>query len=172
MIFGTQKTFAIETEVRFFSAGRPLGPMRLWIKNNPIGAFEVQHLGVANGFLTDIVADTGSRVNPCFEGQTPADIIRTIKENLYCADDPMTAGQLASAEDNAERFNKFLLCPDLGEDFDDVFAVLLDHEDEALLIWSSFEHVSRCDSIRLAMDEILGPMEQFNHWYECQTSVQ
>jgi len=172
MIFGSPNKFAIKTEVRSFSAGRPLGPMRLWIKNNPVGAFDVQHLGVANGFLTDIVADTGNRTDPCFEGQPAADIIRTIKENLYCSDDTSTAKQLETAEGNAERFNKFLLCPDLGEDFDDVFAVLLDYKDEVLLTWSPFEDVSRCDSIRLAMDEILGPMEQFNHWYECQTSVQ
>ena len=142
MLFGSKQRFAIEADVCYFTDyGVPIGPTCLWIVGTRIGdPSSTEPLGVCVSGFETAIEDTGTRVDATFNVMPKEQVVWFLWNAIFGRNER----SLEEEEDLAGKYNKFILCPYLGESFDDDFVVIVDVSSKIRVIWqdkSPFENV-------------------------------
>lgn len=169
MIFGSEKRFAIDAVITDFTErGDPLGNICLWADGTRIGDFSVTApLGSAEVYLRRVVSDIGKRRDKEIDTRSREQVISFLKAALY-GNMGTTVRECAELE---RRFRKFVLCPGLGESFDEEFLVLADNGNETRFIWED-RFSGRVRETGLRLSEYREPIHSFLDWLETQREEQ
>ena len=157
MIFGDKNTFAIEVEFSGIVPGGNdiFGRMVLWIGAISLGSWAERFvLGIAKVGLQRLLSTNKINIKE-FSGESSESILTIIDNYVF--------GESESLEDSRRRhldYSNSIVCPGLGEPFDDELLVSLSDGDEVLFIWldSKSQKVLRK---RVSLDDIEGAVGAF-----------
>lgn len=163
MIFGNQKTFAVECEIdvpsdEFFNC-----KICLWAGGIAIGDFERgSSLRVSRLFFRNTLKYIGQRHDSTLNGKSTDQVLQFVYKTLY--EIPDEDKSLEELELAWQRYGKFHICPDGGPAFDGWLAVLLEEQAKDRFIWSY--ELQDAEEVSLMLGEYEQVMSSFLVWAE------
>lgn len=163
-LFGDKNKFAIQTDLEYETdSGTAVGPICLWIGGDQIGDYEgsIEVLGFCQAGLHNLTVALGTRIDSLVNGKS--------KETIYEFLTDAVLGDLREFSEGTEvfenRFHDFLLCPELGEAFEDEVVVTVDVQSYCRFIWRSKED-HQINEIAVSHSEIRIVSNAFSEWLD------
>ena len=160
-LFGKKDAFAIQAQVAYLTdSGSPVGSICLWIAEQEIGDYDsIEVLGYCDAGFYNLIKDTGNRKDPLIDGKPKEEVASFIHAAVF--------GELRDRSENGlefeERFQKFVLCPELGEAFEKEFVIVLDDDSQSRLIW--VDHgTGRANETTVLQSDIKTAAQSFSAW--------
>ncbi len=167
-IFGSKQSFAIEAEIAsFYGENQALGHIRLWIDGQAVGDLEdIAPLGVPWANFENLLNASDCLSDETLIGESKEALVSKVISASYTDSDRYSDSEF----DPDQRYRDLILCPDLGEAFDNELVLMLSDEDQVRLVWT--DHLSeelQYDQIferRIELEEFLDPMRRFIAWLQ------
>lgn len=161
-LFGEKHKFAIQAKLEYLTdSGNPVGQICLWIGGDQIGDFDssCDVLGYCQAGFDNLVKGLGTRNDPLLDGKSKEDVISFLQDAVL--------GDLRSFSEGDEifeyRFQDFLLCPELGEDFEDEIVAVLDVNSFSRIIWLDRKS-NTVKEIAVQQSEIRKASGEYSEW--------